>query len=162
MANGLNKGMFLGNLGEDPILRVTAGGQSVMTFSLACNESYLDKNRQRVERVEWVRCVVWGRRAEALAKFLKKGAKVFVEGRLQNSSYENREGIKRYKTEVVAENLILGGSNNPRSKPDDPERERPSRREHYDDKDQQPAGAGGGGASHEGNGWGNDDDQIPF
>jgi single-strand DNA-binding protein len=141
MAEGLNSVYLLGFLGADPTLR-QAGGSSVLSMSLACSETYLDKNRVRQERTEWVAVSIWGRRAEALAKFMRKGDRVFIEGRLQTRSWEDREGVKRYKTEVVAENVILGGSNNPRKKPDDPERERPNRRDHYDEK----STGGGGGA----------------
>lgn len=159
MADGLNKVCVLGNLGQDPELRVTAGGDSVLTLSVGCNESWLDKNRVRQERVEWVRCVVWGRRAEALAKFLRKGDKIFVEGSLRTNSYDDREGVKRYSTQVIARNVILGGSNNPRKKPEDPERKRPSRRDDDDDQDWPDASApvsGGGGFNSGG------DDDIPF
>ncbi len=163
MADGLNKVFILGNLGQDPELRVTQGGNAVMTMSVACSETYLDRNRVRQEKTEWVRCVVWGRRAEALAKFLKKGAKVFVEGSLQTTSWDDREtGAKRYKTEVVAKNVILGGGAKARRAPNDPQDRRPSRRDHYDnnddsqgDNDDQDYGGGGGF-----NGGGDDD--IPF
>jgi single-strand DNA-binding protein len=164
MANGLNRAYLLGNLGQDPELRVTQGGLTILTLSLACNESWLDKNRVRQERVEWVRVVVFGRRAEALAKFLKKGAKLFVEGSLKHSSYEDREGVKRYKTEVVAHNVILGGGAKARKAPTDPEHRRPGRDDHY--------GEGDGGADQnynpgpgldDGGGFNSGgDDDIPF
>jgi len=160
VADGLNKVCCLGNLGQDPELRVTAGGDSVLTLSVGCNESWLDKNRVRQERVEWIRCVVWGRRAEALAKFLRKGDKIFVEGKLQTNSYEDRDGIKRYRTQVVARNVILGGSNKPRNQKEDPERQRPSRRDDDEDQDYQPdqsAPVSGGGGFNSGG-----DDDIPF
>lgn len=165
MADGLNKVYCMGNLGDDPILRATSSGSSVMTLSVGCNDSWLDKNRVRQERVEWIRVVVWGKRAEALAKFLRKGAKVFVEGRMQTTSYEDREGVKRYKTEVVAENIILGGSNKPRNQKDDPERRRPNRRD--EDDEQHPpdrsAPSSGGGGDDGGSGFnGGGDDDIPF
>ena len=101
MAEGLNRVMLLGNLGADPELRVTPGGQAILKLRLATNESYLDKNNVRQERTEWHRVTVWGRRAEALGKFLQKGDSLFIEGRLQTSSYE-KNGEKRYSTEVVA------------------------------------------------------------
>lgn len=100
--------MLLGNLGAEPELRVTAGGQAILKIRLATNESYLDRNNVRQERVEWHRITVWGRRAEALGKILEKGAKIFVEGRLQTSSYE-KNGEKRYSTEVVATDIKLCG-----------------------------------------------------
>jgi single-strand DNA-binding protein len=100
--------MLLGNLGADPELRVTPGGQAVLKLRLATNESYLDRNNVRQERTEWHRVTVWGRRAEALGKILQKGDSLFVEGRLQTSSYE-KNGEKRYSTEVVANNIVLPG-----------------------------------------------------
>jgi len=109
MAEGLNRAMLLGNLGQDPELRVTPGGSAVLKLSLATSETYLDKNQVRQERTEWHRVAVWGRRGEALAKFLKKGDKMFVEGRIQTSSYE-KNGEKRYSTEIVATNVLLCGS----------------------------------------------------
>jgi single-strand DNA-binding protein len=108
MAEGLNRVMLLGNLGADPELRVTPGGQAILKLRLATNESYLDRNNVRQERTEWHRVTVWGRRAEALGKILQKGDSLFVEGRLQTSSYE-KNGEKRYSTEVVANNVVLSG-----------------------------------------------------
>jgi single-strand DNA-binding protein len=108
MAEGLNRVMLLGNLGADPELRVTPGGQAVLKLRLATNESYLDRNNVRQERTEWHRVTVWGRRAEALGKILTKGDSLFIEGRLQTSSYE-KNGEKRYSTEVVANNIVLPG-----------------------------------------------------
>jgi single-strand DNA-binding protein len=108
MAEGLNRVMLLGNLGADPELRVTPGGQAVLKLRLATNESYLDRNNVRQERTEWHRVTVWGRRAEALGKILTKGDSIFIEGRLQTSSYE-KNGEKRYSTEVVANNIVLPG-----------------------------------------------------
>jgi single-strand DNA-binding protein len=108
MAEGLNRVMLLGNLGADPDLKVTPGGQAVLKLRLATNESYLDRNQVRQERTEWHRVTVWGRRAEALGKILQKGDSVFIEGRLSTSSYE-KNGEKRYSTEVVANNIVLPG-----------------------------------------------------
>ncbi len=108
MAEGLNRVLLLGNLGADPELRVTPGGQAVLKLRLATNESYVDKNNVRQERTEWHRVTVWGRRAEALGKFLQKGDSLFIEGRLQTSSYE-KNGEKRYSTDIVASNIILSG-----------------------------------------------------
>jgi single-strand DNA-binding protein len=108
MAEGLNKVLLLGNLGADPELKVTQGGQSVLKLRLATTESYLDRNNTRQERTEWHRVTLWGKRAEALSKFLQKGERIFVEGRIQTSSYE-KDGEKRYSTEIVANNIILAG-----------------------------------------------------
>jgi single-strand DNA-binding protein len=108
MAEGLNKVLLLGNLGADPELRVTQGGQAILKLRLATTESYLDRNNTRQERTEWHSVTLWGKRGEALSKFLTKGERIFVEGRIQTSSYE-KDGEKRYRTEVVATNIILAG-----------------------------------------------------
>ncbi len=110
MAEGLNRVMLLGNLGADPELRFTQGGQAVLQLRLATTESYLDKDKVRRERTDWHTIVVWGKRGEALAKILAKGSSIFVEGSIRTSSYDDREGNKRYKTEIVANNVILAGS----------------------------------------------------
>jgi single-strand DNA-binding protein len=109
MSDGLNRVQLLGNLGSDPELRSTSGGQSVLKLRLATTESYFDRNKQRQERTEWHSVTVWGKRAEALAKFLTKGSRVFIEGGLRTSSYDDKEGNKRYKMEVTATNIILCG-----------------------------------------------------
>ncbi len=109
MAEGLNRVMLLGNLGADPELRMTSGGQAVLKLRLATSETYLDRNRQRQERTEWHNVVVWGKRAEALSKIISKGTRIFVEGGLRTSSYDDREGNKRYRTEIVASNILLQG-----------------------------------------------------
>lgn len=108
--DGLNRVMLLGNLGADPELRVTQGGQSVLNMRLATSETYLDKDKQRQERAEWHTVVLWGKRAEALGKILHKGDRILIEGGLRTSSYEDRDGNKRYKTEVVASDVLLQGS----------------------------------------------------
>jgi single-strand DNA-binding protein len=108
-SEGLNRVMLLGNLGADPELRMTNGGQAVLKLRLATSETYLDRNKARQERTDWHSIVVWGKRAEGLAKILSKGSRIFVEGRLQTSTYDDRDGNKRYRTEVVANNILLAG-----------------------------------------------------
>jgi single-strand DNA-binding protein len=108
MAEGLNKVMLLGNLGQDPELKMIAGGQAVLNLRLATTETYLDKNNTRQERTDWHTVTVWGKRAEGLAKILAKGSQIFVEGRIQTRSYE-KNGEKRYATDIVANNIILTG-----------------------------------------------------
>ncbi len=157
MAEGLNKVMLLGNLGQDPELRMTSGGQAVLKLRIATSESYLDRNRNRQERTEWHSVVIWGKRAEALSKILSKGSRVFIEGGLRTSSYDDRDGNKRYRTEIVASNLILaggrgGGRDGFESGGGGGYDSGPS----YDDA---PASGGSGGG---GFGDAPDDDDIPF
>lgn len=156
MAEGLNRVLLLGNLGADPELRMTSGGQAVLKLRLATSETYLDRNKVRQERTEWHSVVIWGKRAEALGKILSKGSRIFVEGGLRTSSYDDREGNKRYKTEVVAQNIILsggggggGGGRGPRSEG--------GAGPHDDDGGGGPSG-GYGDADYGGGG----DDDIPF
>ena len=108
--NGFNKAILLGNLGADPEFRTTQSGQSVLKLRLATSETYLDRNKERQERTSWHSITVWGKRAEGLAKILSKGDRLFVEGRISYSSYDDKEGNKRYRTEIVASELILNGS----------------------------------------------------
>jgi len=160
MADGFNRCSVLGNLGSDPVLKNTQSS-SVLTLSIACNESYLDRNRVRQERVEWIRVTIWGKRAEALAKFLRKGASVYAEGPMRTRSYEDREGIKRYTTEIAATNIIVNGGAKARNPPNDPERRRPSRR---DDEDEGSHDTGAPDAQSRDDGWGDNapDSDIPF
>lgn len=107
----LNKVMLIGHLGSDPELRYTQGGAAVANFNLATNERWTDKNGQSQEKTEWHRIVVWGKQAENCEKYLKKGRQVFIEGRLQTRDWEDKDGHKRYTTEVKADNVqFLSGS----------------------------------------------------
>lgn len=101
MSYGLNKVSLIGHLGADPELRYTEGNIPVASFSVATNESYKDQNGTLVERTEWHRAVAWRKLAELLAEYLKKGSRVYLEGKLQTRSWEDKDGIKRYTTEVV-------------------------------------------------------------
>jgi len=106
--DGMNKVYIMGNLGADPELRIVAGGQSVLKMRVATSERFTDKDKQVQERTEWHRVTVWGRRAEGLAKILRKGARIVVEGRLHTSSYD-KDGQKHYSTEIVALDVFLAG-----------------------------------------------------
>lgn len=103
----LNRAQLLGNLTRDPELRTTAGGQSVVNFGLATNRRYTDKNGQQVDQAEFHNIVAWGKLADIVAQYLKKGRRVYVEGRLQTRDWEAQDGSKRRTTEIVAENLIM-------------------------------------------------------
>ena len=108
MSEGLNKVMLLGNLGSDPELRMTQGGQAILKLRLATTEKFKNREEQWQERTEWHQVSLWGKRGEALSKILTKGDRLFVEGSIRTSSYE-KDGEKRYRTEVVASNVILNG-----------------------------------------------------
>ncbi len=106
----VNKVILLGNLGRDPELRYTPGGQAVANFTLATNERYTTKDGEKQERTEWHRIVAWGRTGEICAQYLSKGRSVYVEGRLQTREWEDKEGGKRRTTEIVANNVqFVGG-----------------------------------------------------
>ena len=108
---GINKVILVGNLGKDPELRHTPQGQAVANFSIATSESWNDKAGQKQERTEWHRIVVWGKLGELCSKYLGKGRQVYVEGKLQTRAWDDKEGQKRYTTEVVANTVqFLGGA----------------------------------------------------
>ena len=100
--SGVNKVILIGNLGKDPEVRYTPGGQAVANFTIATNENWTDKQGQKQERTEWHRIVVWGKTAELCGEYLSKGRQVYIEGRLQTREWQNKEGQKQYTTEVVA------------------------------------------------------------
>jgi single-strand DNA-binding protein len=108
MARSLNKVMLIGNLGKDPELRYTPSGVAVATFTVATNESWKDQDGNMQERTEWHNVVAWRKLAEVCGEWLKKGKKVYVEGRIQTRSYDDKNtGAKRYITEVVLDNMIM-------------------------------------------------------
>ncbi len=157
MSEGLNRVLLLGNLTSDPELRFTQGGQAVLNIRMATNESYLDKDKVRRERTDFHTVTVWGKRGEALSKILAKGSSLFVEGSLRTSSYDDRDGNKRTKTEVIANNVILAGGKRGQSNAEEPA-----------ERGQSSGGGYGGGAASApapepgvDPGFGSDDD-IPF
>jgi single-strand DNA-binding protein len=110
MAEGVNKAILVGNLGKDPELSYTQSGTARCRFSLATSESYSNNAGERQERTEWHNIVVWGKLAETVSKFMQKGRQVYIEGRIQNRSYDDKEGNKRYISEVNANKItFLGG-----------------------------------------------------
>jgi len=113
MAQGrgtVNKVILLGRLGADPQLKYTASGKATVSFNLATNAVWKDQEGKQQEKTDWHRVTAWGKLAEVMGEWLKKGGLVFIEGRLQTRSYEDTNGVKKYITEVVAQEMeMLGG-----------------------------------------------------
>jgi len=107
MSDGINQVFLFGNLGAEPELRTTPSG-SVLKFNLATNQSWLDKDKVKQEKTEWHTVKVFGKRGEALAKVLHKGSKLFIQGRIEHSSYE-KDGQKKYATDIVAQEVNFAG-----------------------------------------------------
>ena len=105
----VNKVILIGNLGRDPEVRFTAGGTPVANFTMATTERWNDPNGEKKERTEWHRIVVWGKQAEVAGEYLRKGRPVYIEGSLQTREWTDRDGNKRYTTEVRAQRLQLLG-----------------------------------------------------
>ncbi|MFP4514666.1 MAG: single-stranded DNA-binding protein [Parcubacteria group bacterium] len=103
----LNKAMIIGNVTRDPETRSTASGQPVTSFSIATNLTWTDQSGQKQQKAEFHNIVAWRKLAEICGQYLKKGSKVYIEGRLQTSDWTGQDGNKRYKTEIVAENMIM-------------------------------------------------------
>ncbi len=145
----VNKAILVGNLGKDPEIRFTGAGKGVCKFPLATTTSWNDAEGTRQERTEWHNIIVWGKQGENCGKFLSKGRQVFVEGEIRSRSYDDKDGNKRYITEIVAQNVrFLGGGGGGGSRGAGGDPGFPS---------EEPAmGMGGGGAPA------TDDDDIPF
>lgn len=105
----MNKAILIGRLGKDPDVRYTPDGKIVTIFSLATDETYKDKNGEKVQKTEWHRIVTWGKLAEICGEHLKKGSQVYVEGRIQTRSWEDKEGNKKYTTEIIAGDIEFLG-----------------------------------------------------
>ncbi len=112
MARGINKVIIVGTLGADPETRYTASGSAITSMRLATNESWTDKQTgQKQERTEWHRVKMFGRLAEIAAEYLKKGKQVYIEGSLRTDKYTDKDGIERYSTDIIANDMqMLGGS----------------------------------------------------
>ena len=144
---GINKVILIGRLGSDPEVRYTPSGAAVANFSIATSEEWKDKDSgEKRERTEWHRIVAWSRLGEICGEYLSKGRQVYIEGRLQTRSWEDRDGNKRYTTEIVASDVqFLGGRDG-------------------GDGGRSSGGRGGGPSSYGSGGPvpGPDDDDIPF
>ena len=152
----VNKVFLIGNLGRDPEVRSTPSGQPVASFSVATSRRWKDRDGNRQEQTEWHNVVCWGKQAEVAGQYLAKGKQVFVEGRLQTRSWDDKNsGEKRYKTEVICENFQMLGSRQGGGGGGD-----------FDAGDG-PHHGGGGGRGHDYGGGGGaahepEDDDIPF
>src|SRR5262245_37020819 len=147
----LNKCMIIGNLGRDPEMRYTPSGQAVTQFTVATNRNYRDQQGEWQSETEWFRVVVWGPQAERTAERLRKGHKVYVEGRIQTRQWEDQTGNKRYTTELVANQVSS--------------LERRDRDEEAPFPDDRPAGASNGspsGSPRPASGGDDDFDDLPF
>jgi single-strand DNA-binding protein len=155
----VNKVILIGNLGRDPEVRSTPSGQPVASFTLATSRRWRDKSGQKQEQTEWHQIVVWGKQAEIAGQYLTKGKQIYVEGRLQTRSWDDKQsGEKRYRTEVVCDNFQMlssggGGGGQRGGGGGDYEAPGGGSGPSYDD-----GGYGGGG----GGGGNMDDDDIPF
>jgi single-strand DNA-binding protein len=147
----INRVMLVGNLGRDAELRYTPSGQPVSSLNLATTETWNDKSGQRQQKTEWHRIVVWGKAAESLNDFLKKGKQIGVEGRLQTREWTDKDGHKRYTTEIKSDHItLLGGGGGERS-------ERGSRRDTRSDAVDDEPNTGDRDDEHP-----DPDDPLPF
>lgn len=106
---GVNKVIIVGNVGRDPEVRHTKSGEPVCSFSIATTERWKDKNGEQQEKTEWHRVVAWARLAEICGEYLRKGKQVYIEGRLQTRDWEDKDGHKRYTTEIIANTMQMLG-----------------------------------------------------
>jgi single-strand DNA-binding protein len=111
----VNKVILVGNLGRDAELRYTPGGSAVATLNMATTEVWNDKQGQKQEKTEWHRVILWGKQAESLQEYLTKGKQIYVEGRLQTRQWDDKDGNKRYTTEIKADRITLLGGGGGRS-----------------------------------------------
>jgi len=157
MARGVNKVILVGNLGRDPEVRYSPNGQAVANVTLATSESWKDKTSgEKQERTEWHRVVFFGRLAEIAGEYLKKGAQIYVEGRLQTRKWQDKDGHDRYTTEIVANDMQMLGSRGGAGVPSD-----------NFNQDQPPAAENGAPAAKKAGSKntavaGDFDDDIPF
>ena len=109
MAGSINKVILIGRLGKDPEMRYTPGGKAVTNFTMATSESWKDDSGEKQEHTEWHRIVIWGKMAELADKHLSKGSQVYIEGKISTKEWTDKEGVKRYTTEIVASHMTFLG-----------------------------------------------------
>ena len=168
MSRSLNKVTLIGNLGNDPEVRSTTGGNRVATFSLATSRTWNDASGQKQEKTEWHRCVVWNTKGSQLAdiveKYVKKGDKLYVEGRIEYRQWQDKDGQTRYSTEInVREMIMLGGGSGGGGRGDFGAESAPRRPAATASK-AKAGGGGGGGDDFEDfpNALNDEDDDLPF
>ena len=155
MARGVNKVILVGNLGKDPEVRYSPDGKAVTNVTMATSETWKDKTTgEKQERTEWHRVVFFSRLAEIAGEYLKKGAQIYVEGRLQTRKWQDKEGKDRYTTEIVANDMQMLGSREGRGTAPDFDADDAAPRGQADNKAVRPAAAAAGA--------GDFDDDIPF
>lgn len=106
MARGINKAVLLGHVGQDPEMKYTSGGVAVVHFSIATNESWKDETGKLVEKTTWHNCTAWRKLAEIISEYVKKGSKIYVEGKIENSTYE-KDGVKHYSSKVIVDEMLM-------------------------------------------------------
>jgi len=110
--SGVNKAIIIGRLGQDPELKYTPNGNAVCNFSIATSEKFKTKSGSEKEETQWHRIVAWGKTAEIAAEYLAKGREVYIDGKIKTRSYEDKNGVKKYSTEIEAQTVqFLGGKN---------------------------------------------------
>ena len=112
MSSGVNKAILIGNLGQDPEVRHTPSGAAATSFSIATTRSYKDKSGQKQDETQWHKVITWGKLAEFCGEYLSKGRSVYIEGRIEYRTWEDKEGNKRNTTEIVADTVNFVGSKN--------------------------------------------------
>ena len=166
MSRSLNKVTLIGNLGNDPEVRSTTGGNRVATFSLATSRSWNDASGSKQEKTEWHRCVVWNTKTSQLAdiveKYVKKGDKLYVEGRIEYRQWQDKDGQTRYSTEINVRELIMLGSRSGGGGGDYESSEGGSRRATAAAAPKAKAGAGGEDFEDFPNALNDEDDDLPF
>lgn len=126
--SGVNLVVLIGNLGQDPDVRTTPQGKQVANFSLAVSEKFKDRDGAMQDKVEWVTCVLWEKNAELAQRYLKKGSQLYVEGRLQTRTFDDKNGVKQYRTEVVVSKMtFLGGGRGDGASDAEPRQEQSAR-----------------------------------
>ncbi len=128
---GVNKVILVGNLGADPEVRSLESGTKVANFNIATTETFKDRNGEKQEKTEWHRIVLWRGLADVAENFLKKGRQIYIEGRLRTRQWEDKEGVKKYTTEIYGDNMVMlggkpGGEPPPTSKEEITEKEPPA------------------------------------